>query len=435
MSGAASLLLVEDDEVLGTSLVQRLNLEGVTCWWARTAAEGETLLRRHRPSLVVCDIRLPDESGEALLLRLMPEIGATPVIVATAYGEVAQAVRLLRAGADDYLVKPFPPQLLLEKLRLLGAPATAAPQAAEAGWQSPAMRLLASQLARLAQVTTPVLLSGESGAGKEIAARRLHALGANPAAPFVAVNCAAIPSELMESEVFGHERGAFTGATQRHEGFAERAADGTLFLDEIGELAPPLQAKLLRLLQERSFTRVGGRDTLPLHARIVAATNIDLQSRLADGGFRQDLYYRLAVVELVLPPLRERPEDLYGLAEAFAAHFARAFHRPGLTLGAPALEALLDHPWPGNVRELRNRIERAAILANHPILTPDDIFPGQAVTTTTPVSLAEARDLAERDHIRRVLARSGGRVAEAAQLLGISRTTMWERMRRLRLDS
>ena len=434
MSATSSLLLVEDDEVLGASLVQRLNLEGVTCWWARTAAEGEVLLRRHRPSLIVCDIRLPDESGEALLLRLMPEIGATPVIVATAYGEVAQAVRLLRAGADDYLVKPFPPQLLLEKLRLLGSPATAAPQPAEAGWQSPPMRLLASQLERLARVTTPVLLSGESGAGKEIAARRLHALGANPAAPFVAVNCAAIPAELMESEVFGHERGAFTGATQRHEGFAERAADGTLFLDEIGELAPPLQAKLLRLLQERSFSRVGGRETLPLRARVVAATNIDLRSRLADGGFRQDLYYRLAVVELVLPPLRERPEDLHGLAEAFAAHFARAFHRPGLTLGPPALAALAGHPWPGNVRELRNRIERAAILASHPILTPGDIFPGQAMTATPSLSLAEARDLAERDHIRRALARSGGRVAEAAQLLGISRTTMWERMRRLKLD-
>ena len=432
----ASLLLIEDDAVLGASLLQRLELEGVPCWWARSAAEGEALLRRHRPALIVCDIRLPDGSGEELLLRLMPELGATPVVVVTAYGEVGQAVRLLRAGADDYLEKPFPPQRLLDKLRALGRALPPPPDPDEAGWQSPAMRRLAGQLERLARVETPVLLTGESGAGKEVAARRLHASGVDPEAPFVAVNCAAIPAELMESEVFGHERGAFTGALQRHAGFAERAGHGTLFLDEIGELAPPLQAKLLRLLQERRFTRIGGRQELTLRARIIAATNLDLMAAVASGGFRQDLYYRLAVVELGLPPLRERPEDLRGLAEAFLAHCARGFDRAGASFGPGALEALLRHDWPGNVRELRNRIERAVLLAEQPALTPDDLFPGQApLPEAPPVSLAAAREQAERDHIRRILARSGGRVAEAAQLLGISRTTLWERMRRLGLDS
>ncbi|MBE9605663.1 sigma-54-dependent Fis family transcriptional regulator [Acetobacteraceae bacterium H6797] len=431
-----SILLIEDDAVLGASLVQRLDLEGVKSWWARSLAEGEALLRRHRPSLIVCDIRLPDGSGEDLLLRLMPEIGGTPIVVVTAYGDVGQAVRLLRAGADDYLEKPFPPQRLLEKLRSLASPTPVVPpEPAEAGWHSPAMRRLAAQLERLAQVETPVLLTGESGVGKEVAARRLHALGPNPDSPFVAVNCAAIPADLMESEVFGHERGAFTGALQRHQGFAERAGDGTLFLDEIGELAPALQAKLLRLLQERRFTRVGGRHEMALRARIVAATNVDLGSRIAGGDFREDLYYRLAVVELTLPPLRERPEDLRDLAPAFLAHFAHALGRPGMSFTPEALEALMAHEWPGNVRELRNRIERAVVLAEQPAITAEDLFPGREAPPSFPVSLAEAREMAERDHIRRVLARCGGRVAEAAQALGISRTTMWERMRRLGVES
>ncbi|HWX49201.1 MAG TPA: sigma-54 dependent transcriptional regulator [Roseomonas sp.] len=433
MSAAASVLLIEDDPVLGASLAQRLTLEGVRNWWARDAAEGEALLRRHRPGLIVCDIQLPDENGETLLMRLMPEIGATPVIVVTAYGEIGQAVRLMRAGADDYVEKPFPPQLLLDKLRGL-APSPPTPPPAEAGWQSPAMRRLAESLARLARVSSTVLLTGESGAGKEIAARRLHALGSDPASPFVAVNCAAIPAELMESEMFGHERGAFTGATQRHQGFAERAGEGTLFLDEVAELPPTLQAKLLRLLQERRFTRVGGQEVLELRARIVAATNVDLEARIAAGQFRQDLYYRLAVIELALPPLRERLEDLRGLAESFLQHFAQAFGRPDVSLGAAALDALLQHRWPGNVRELRNRIERAVVLADHPVLEPGDLLPGRDAAALPPLSLAEAREMAERDHIRRVLARCGGRVTEAAQMLGVSRTTMWERMRRLGLE-
>ncbi|PWC28114.1 sigma-54-dependent transcriptional regulator [Teichococcus aestuarii] len=431
-----SVVLIEDDAVLGESLVQRLTLEGIATAWARSAREGEVLLRRQRPTLIVCDIRLPDGSGEALLTRLMPELGGTPIIVVTAFGDVAQAVRLLRAGADDYVEKPFPAQLLIDKLAAYsGWSAPLRPADDGAGWRSPAMQTLRRHLLKLARVDTTVLLGGESGAGKEVAARALHESGraeaGRAAAPFVAVNCAAIPAELLESQIFGHERGAFTGATERQPGFAERAAGGTLFLDEVAELGPAPQAKLLRLLQERRFTRLGGREELPLQARIVAASNADLRARVAERRFREDLYYRLAVVELAVPPLRERPEDLGALAAHFLRHFAQAFAREAPELTAPAFDALLAHRWPGNVRELRNRIERAMVLAEGPRLEPADLFPERQAQEAPPLSLAEARDAAEREHIRRVLARSGSRVGDAAQLLGISRTTLWERMKRL----
>ncbi|WP_419897038.1 sigma-54-dependent transcriptional regulator [Roseomonas sp. USHLN139] len=431
-----SVVLIEDDEVLGESLVQRLTLEGVATQWARSLREGEALLRRHRPNLIVSDIRLPDGSGEALLLRLMPELGGTPIIVITAHGDVAQAVRLLRAGADDYVEKPFPAQLLLDKLSSLSdwSP-PAPPPTGEAGWRSPAMQRLRRHLLKLGQVDSTLLLGGESGAGKEVAARHLHEVSRRAEQPFVAVNCAAIPEDLLESQVFGHERGAFTGAMTRQVGLAEQAGQGTLFLDEVAELGPASQAKLLRLLQERSFTRLGGRETLPLGARLVAASNADLRARVEQGRFREDLFFRLAVVELTVPPLRERPEDLGELASHFLAHFARSFDRAEPQLNAESFDALLAHPWPGNVRELRNRIERAMVLAEGPRLEPADLFPERRAEDSAPLSLAAARDAAERAHIRRALARSGNRLGDAAQLLAISRTTLWERMKRLGLKS
>lgn len=429
-----SVVLIEDDAVLGESLQQRLTLEGVETRWARSALEGEAILRRHRPSLIVCDIRLPDGNGEALLTRLMPELGGTPIIVVTAFGDVAQAVRLLRAGADDYVEKPFPAQLLIDKLASYASwVPPQAPRSDGAGWRSPAMQTLRRHLLKLARVDTTVLLGGESGAGKEVAARHLHEAGPRAAAPFMAVNCAALPADLLESQVFGHERGAFTGALDRQPGMAERAGDGTLFLDEVAELGPTSQAKLLRLLQERRFTRLGGREEQRLGARIVAASNADLRARVAEGRFREDLYYRLAVVELTVPPLRQRPEDLGELAAHFLQHFSSALGREEPQMGAEIFDALMAHEWPGNVRELRNRIERAMVLSEGPRLQPGDLFPERQPREAPPLSLSEARDAAEREHIRRMLTRSGNRVGDAAQLLGISRTTLWERMKRLGL--
>jgi DNA-binding NtrC family response regulator len=431
MTGA--VVIIEDDEVLGGALAQRLRLEGFQPRWAHTLAEGEAFLRTApRPLCVLCDMRLPDGSGEELLLRLMPSLGAVPVIAMTAYGGVEQAVRLMRAGADDYLTKPFEMAQVLAKLAGFAAPPPTPTPTGEVGWAAPPMQALDGALQRLAGALAPVLLLGESGAGKEVAARRLHALGPRAAEPFVALNCAAIPRDLLESEVFGHERGAFTGATERRPGAAERAGRGTLLLDEVAELEPALQAKLLRLLEDRRFLRVGGTRDLPLEARIIAATNADLAGRVAEGRFRGDLYYRLAVVELRVPPLRERPEDMPGLARALLAESARQAGRPGLRLTDAAEAAMATHPWPGNVRELRNRIERAALLAPTESLGPDDIFPGAThAPAPAPLTLAEARDGAEREHIRRILARCEGRMADAARALGISRTTLWERAKRL----
>jgi DNA-binding NtrC family response regulator len=431
-----TVLLVEDDPVLGEALTQRLRLEGFLPRWARNLAEGEAALREGpQPDVVLCDMRLPDGSGEALLLRLLPALGAAPVIAMTAYGGVEQAVRLIRAGADDYLLKPFDMERLLEKLRALPprhqirSPAPEAP----IGWLSPPMRALDHALQRLARTATPVLLLGESGAGKEVTARRLHALGPRASAPFVAMNCAAIPRDLLESEVFGHERGAFTGATERRLGAAERAGAGTLLLDEVAELEPFLQAKLLRLLDQRRFQRVGGTKELVLEARVVAATNADLAARVREGLFREDLYFRLAVVELRVPPLRERVEDLDALAHALLGAAAEEAGRPSLALSLAARQALHRHAWPGNVRELRNRLARAAVLAEGPTITAEDVFPGQPPASASVETLAEAREAAEREHIRRVLLRCGGRVGEAARVLGIGRTTLWERVRRLGL--
>jgi DNA-binding NtrC family response regulator len=435
---SGDVLLIEDDEVLGAALMQRLRLEGFAARWARNLAEGEAMLRRRAaPLCVLCDMRLPDGSGEALLLRLMPSLGATPVIAMTAFGGVEQAVRLIRAGADDYLLKPFDIAVVLHKLTAL-RPLPAPPGGEmQGGWSSAPMRVLASQLERLSAAAVPVLLVGESGAGKEVAARRLHAIGPRQAEPFVALNCAAIPRDLLESEVFGHERGAFTGASERRIGAAERAGAGTLMFDEIAELDLALQAKLLRLLEDRRFLRLGGAKELPLAARIVAATNADLGARVAEGRFRGDLYWRLAVVELRVPPLRERSEDVQRLAIECLSEVAAQSGRPGIAFSAGAEAALMAHPWPGNVRELRNRVTRAVLLSAAPMVTAEDLFPDQPGIASAPSAetLAEVRDAAEREHIRRVLLRCGSRTGEAARMLAVSRTTLWERMRRLGLNT
>jgi DNA-binding NtrC family response regulator len=286
-----------------------------------------------------------------------------------------------------------------------------------------------------------VLLTGETGSGKEVAARFLHGASPGRERPFVAVNCAAIPPELMDSQVFGHERGAFTGAVDRHLGFAERAGDGLLFLDEIAELPMAVQAKLLRLLQERRFTRVGGTAELPFRARLACATNVDLAAAVARGAFRQDLYYRINVIEVRIPPLRDRPDEILPLARRFAAEVAARFGAGPTDLDPAAERALRDHPWPGNLRELRNRVERAVALCERERIGAADLFPerallsgaGEEAAGALP-TLAAVRDEAERRHIQAALRETEGRVQRAAELLGISRTTLWEKMRRLGVE-
>ncbi len=412
MSATRVVLVVEDDAVLGPALVQRLRLEG---YRPRLAATGEAALREAlslRPDAVVSDIRLPDMSGEDVYRRLLAELGALPAFFMTAFGDVAQAVRLVRAGARDYLTKPVDVDRLVAALGEVLAerlPASAPAGEAPALGVSPAMRAVETLLRKAARVDVPVVLTGETGVGKEVAARFLHAASACAAQPFVAVNCAAIPRDLAESTLFGHERGAFTGAATRHAGVAERAGAGTLLLDEVAELSPELQAKLLRLVQARK------------------------------GRFREDLFYRLNVIAVQVPPLRRRPEDQPWLAERLLVAATARFGLGSRRFAPAAIAALADHDWPGNVRELRNRIERAAALTEGAEIGAGDLFPELALEERDEAAasgqrpLAAALDAAARATIEDALQRAGGSRAEAARLLGISRTTLWKRMRALGL--
>ncbi len=428
--------VVEDDPVIGGTLVHRLELEDYAARWWQTGREALDGLRTARPELVVCDIRLPDMSGEDVFLRALPSLAGTPFLFVTAFGQIEQAVRLTKAGAVDYIAKPYAITDLLERIpRLIRL----RPGALGALGASEQMRRIETLLRRVADVDSSLLLVGESGVGKEVAARFVHSISARARSPFMAVNCAAIPNELMESELFGHEKGAFTGAHARHHGYVERARDGILFLDEVGDLALPLQAKLLRLLEERAFSRLGGEGLLKTSARIVCASNSDLERAVAEGRFRRDLYYRIDVVRVTIPPLRERVDDILPYAHGFLREFSEAFAREAHGFTSSAEQLLLAYHWPGNVRELRNRVERAVALAETPWIGPDALFASE-FAEPVPLEellppLAEVRARAERHHIRAALKRVGGRIEEAAKLLGVSRSTLFEKMRKLAVNA
>jgi DNA-binding NtrC family response regulator len=426
--------VVEDDPIMGESLVQRLAIEGATTRWWRDGREALGGIRRDAPEAVVCDIRLPDLSGEEVFRDVVTRPDAPPFLFITGHGDVDQAVRLLRGGAGDYVLKPFEMGDFLRRL------ASILPRRQDGGMGvlgvSRSMQAVERTLRRLARGRTTVLLTGETGSGKEVAARFLHGL-APTEGPLMAVNCAAIPADLMEAELFGHERGAFTGATQRHLGYAERAGQGTLFLDEIGDLTLPLQAKLLRLLEDRTFHRVGGEQALPFKARVIAATHADLAALVKAGRFREDLYYRIAVITVDLPPLRERPEDVRWLLDRFVADMIAATGSDLAGVGALAEDAALAHSWPGNVRELRNRVERAVALSLGPWISPGDLFPERWADTAEAdrmPSLEEIRRAAEKRHIHRALQLTGGEIIATAEALGISRTTLWEKMKKFEID-
>ena len=427
-----TLALIEDDPIMGESLVQRLELEGATVRWWRRADEARVGLGATFADAVICDIRLPDGTGEELYRDLLQTGRQPPFLFVTGYGDVAQAVRLMREGAHHYVTKPFEMDEFLERLELIIGPPDNEEEP-NLGVSKP-MREAESFLRRIARTEAPLLITGETGVGKEVATRLLHALRPKPPGPFMAVSCAALPADLMESELFGHERGSFTGAQARHLGYAERAGSGILFLDEIGELAPKLQAKLLRLIEERVFHRVGGEQPLPFKARLVCATNADLRLRVAAGSFRDDLLYRINVLALHIAPLRERVADVAWLMDRIFADLAARLDTDTRGFSASAYAAAEAHSWPGNVRELRNRIERALAMTTTRWIMPGDLFP-ETATMGTRLScqieaLGVAREDAERRHIQRALALTAGAVQPAAKLLGISRTTLWEKMKR-----
>ena len=434
----ARVLVVDDEEGIREFVAEALEDDGHVVVRAKDGAEAAARLRAQAFDLVITDLRMPEMDGMALVRTARAEQPEMEVIVLTAHGSVETAVEAMKLGAFDYLRKPIasPGELrllvsrALERRSLLALQDRSvreAPRLPRLSYGDPAMAPLAEAVEKVARTNATVLLLGESGTGKEVAARTIHAQSARSAGPFVAVSCAAIAEGLLESELFGHEKGAFTSAVATRRGRIELADGGTLFLDEIGELKLELQSKLLRVLQERRFERVGGTRTMEADVRWIAATNRDLEAMATDGRFRADLYHRLAVFPVRLPPLRERRGDIVPLAETLLERIGRELGRPGLRLGAEARQAIADADWPGNVRELANALERAAILADGPELRARDLGTlARARSSSGGGSLSDV----ERETIARALAEVGGNRRLAAERLGIGLRTLYEKLKR-----
>ncbi|HET9553680.1 MAG TPA: sigma-54 dependent transcriptional regulator [Anaeromyxobacteraceae bacterium] len=450
MSKEGLVLVVDDDP--GTRKVARANLalEGFEVLVASSGAEALARLAEADPLAMVSDLMMPDLDGIALMERVHADRPSLPVVLVTANATVETAVQAMRKGALHYLTKP----IRFDELALVLRHAVAHERARrdlerlrgelekaggfeELVGDSPAMREVFRVVEQVAGADATVLLRGETGTGKELVARALHRRSPRRERPFVAVNCTAVPKELMESEFFGHEKGAFTGATARRHGRFEQADGGTLFLDEVGDLEPGIQAKLLRALQEREITRVGAERAEKVDVRIVAATNRDLEALVKEGRFRDDLYYRLNVIPLRLPPLRERPSDLPALIDHALRSFAERYGRPVPPPPPELLAAARAYPWPGNVRELRNLCERAALMgwaAVAPLLGQAS-SPGPSLAAPADFSLplldARARlvERFEREYLTRLLKDHRGRVGEVARAAGIAERNLYEKMK------
>ncbi|MDR6680039.1 sigma-54-dependent transcriptional regulator [Pseudomonas oryzihabitans] len=441
------ILLVEDDRALREALADTLELGGYSYRAVDSGEAALLALAEESFALVVSDVNMPGIDGHQLLASIRLRDPALPVLLMTAFGSIERAVEAMRAGAADYLVKPFEPRVLLDLVARL-CPTPGQVPADQPVAVAPVSRQLLALARRVAASDSTVLVSGESGTGKEVLARFIHDQSARASGPFVAVNCAAIPDNLLEAILFGHEKGAFTGAVAAQPGKFELAQGGTLLLDEISEMPLGLQAKLLRVLQEREVERVGARKPLALDIRVLATTNRDLAGEVAAGRFREDLYYRLSVFPLGWPPLRERPDDILPLAERLLAAHATRQGRPAPRLDAAAERLLRSHPWPGNVRELDNAVQRALILQQGASIQPEDFclagLPG--LGTLAPAgSLAEPlpaveegrgldEDLREREFqlILETLRAEQGRRKETAERLGISARTLRYKLAQMR---
>ncbi|MEX0806185.1 MAG: sigma-54 dependent transcriptional regulator [Candidatus Binatia bacterium] len=436
----ATVLVVDDDAATRDGLTALLESWGYN---ASAAADGKTALKRCKkdlPHAIVTDLMMPGMNGLEFVEALGERVQQIAIVFVTGQATVDTAVQAIKLGAYDYLPKPLEPQRLrtvLDKALkqvLLARETGALRRRLESplgsyglliGKSAP-MRQLYQQIGQIAATDAAVLVSGESGTGKELVAQTLHDISPRREATFLPLNCAAISATLMESELFGHEKGAFTNAIERHQGCFEQSDGGTLFLDEITEMAAEVQAKFLRVLEEQQVRRIGGHANIPVSVRVVAATNRPPASAVKDGKLRQDLFYRLSVFHLELPPLRQRGEDIALLARYFLESFAKKYQRPDLSWSTDFTPALQAHPWPGNVRELRNAMERLSILAPGPILTASDLqqFCLKAIVEErcdlTPMSLAEA----EHQAIEKALTASEGNKTQAARLLGITPKTL-----------
>lgn len=453
---AQRILIVEDEDKLRRVLSLHLQGEGFETDEARTAEEALPLA--DRAGLVLTDLRLPTVDGLTLMDRLRLTAPATPVVVMTAYGSVEVAVEAMKRGAADFLPKPFSLDHLMTVVRKVMEVKSLREENVrlkeELGHRyafdniigrGAKMREILASVERVAPTRTTVLLCGESGVGKDLIARAVHFHSPRAKHPFVKINCTAIPENLMESELFGYEKGAFTGAAQSKPGKFEQADTGTVFLDEIGDVPPSIQVKLLRVLQEREFERLGSNKTKSIDVRVIAATNVDLQRAIEEGNFREDLYYRLNVFPMTIPPLRERREDVPFLAEHFLERFAAQQGRTTLRLSAEAQSKLVQYDWPGNVRELENVIERALVLAGGDVLREDDIRldhaprrgsgnGGAMVNGDGFLPEGVSLDQHEQQLIREALRRSGGNKSQAARLLGLSRNALRYRLAQMGLD-
>lgn len=437
------LLIVEDDPGLQKQFKWTLDDYEILIAADRDAAI--TQLRRYEPAVVLLDLGLPpDEDGAteglATLQQILSLAPLTKIIVVTGNLDRSNAVKAISMGAYDFFQKPFEPEvlkLMIARALHVHALETENRHLSALRGRSSLQGLITSSdsmlkvcrtVEKVAPVNATVLLLGESGTGKEVLARGVHELSPRAGKRFVAINCAAIPDTLLESELFGYEKGAFTGAAKLTLGKIEYANEGTLFLDEIGDLPLPLQSKLLRFLQERVIERLGGRGEISVDVRVVCATHRDLSSMIREGSFREDLYYRLSEISIKIPPLRERPGDPVLLAQSFLERYAAEQSRNIKGFSADALAALEAHTWPGNVREMENLIKRAVIMAENGNITASDLGLEPVQTETVPFNLRQVREDAERRAITRALAQVGGSIAQAAELLGISRPTLYDLM-------
>ena len=447
------LLVVDDSPEIRKQLKWGLGKE-YELLLAGDVEEGLQLFRAHQPKVMTLDLGLPpDADGATEGLRCLEEVlrshPATKVIVLSGNDERSNAVRAVHLGAYDFYQKPIE---LAEVKMILGrafhlAALEADNRRLQAGVESrgdglhgifgqcPKMEQVFTTIRKVATADIPIMILGENGTGKELAARAVHLQSLRRDGPFIPINCGAIPENLLEAELFGHEKGAFTGAATRVQGKFEYAHGGTLFLDEIGELTAPLQVKLLRFLQEKVMQRVGGREDIAVDARIIAATNVDIEAAIASGRFREDLYYRIAVINLQLPPLRARGDDIRLLANLFLARFAREFNKKIKRFSLAAESQLLNYDWPGNVRELENKLKRAVVMADSPVLEPADLgFTGEVKPSRSlalaGMTLKEARDQVETELLAAALSAHGGNIAKAAEALGVSRPTFYDLMKK-----
>ncbi len=442
---AYSILIVDDEKGNIESLGRIFQREGFEVFTAFDGREGLEQYRQHPTDIVLCDVMMPQLDGLDLLKALKAVDPHVQVIMVTAYGSIDRAVEAMRRGAYDFVTKPLKRrdivklvQKALENSALLLENQSLRLQIKELETpgiivgKSAALRHMLHTIRQVAQSPATVLIQGGSGTGKELVARELHRLSPRADKNFIAVNCAAFPETLFDSELFGYEKGAFTGANSTKIGRFELADGGTLFLDEIGELALPMQVKLLRVLQERQVERLGGTHPIKINIRLLAATNRDLQAEVAEGNFRQDLFYRLNVVAIDVPPLRERVEDIPLLAQHFLQKYTQEFNRPMLQLSPESVNLLRKHAWPGNVRELENAMERAAVLAPGPILQPTDlpteIYESQTKGNFFVIPFGTSLEKIERLVISETLRRTGGDKKLAAELLKISPRTIYRKI-------